>query len=213
MRRKTGKEMQRIAERFWQPGLLRVAQWIFAAALLVPWAASAQTYAGGSDLAAAPPMGWANWNSLGCNYNEDKIRDIADRMVSSGMREAGYRYLIIQECIVPAGHRDATGVLLPDPQKFPHGISALVAYIHSKGLKAGIYTDLGTLTCAKYEEVFSMKRRTRGLLHRGASILWRKISASNRRASPRHNFTHEWRMQSRAQAGRCCFTSVTGVMN
>ena len=207
------KEIQRIDDTFPRRGLLRFAQWIFAAAILMPWAANAQPRPGVSDLAATPPMGWANWNSLGCNYDESKIRAITDQMVSSGMRDAGYRYLIIQECIVPAGHRDATGVLLPDPQKFPHGISALVAYIHSKGLKAGIYTDLGTLTCAKYEEVFSMKRRTRGLLHRGASILWRKISASNRRASPRHNFTHEWRMQSRAQAGRCCFTSVTGVMN
>lgn len=88
-------------------------------------------------------MGWANWNSLGCNYDESTIRAIADSLVSSGMRDAGYRYLIIQECIVPAGHRAADGTLIPDPKKFPHGIPALVDYIHQKGLKAGIYTDVG----------------------------------------------------------------------
>ena len=148
------KEIQRIDDTFPRRGLLRFAQWIFAAAILMPWAANAQPRPGVSDLAATPPMGWANWNSLGCNYDESKIRAIADQMVSSGMRDAGYRYLIIQECIVPAGHRNAVGALLPDPQKFPHGIPSLVDYIHSKGLKAGIYTDLGPLTCAKYEGSF-----------------------------------------------------------
>jgi len=109
---------------------------------------------GTAMLAPTPPMGWANWNSLGCDYDEVKIRAIADRMVSSGMRDAGYQYLIIQECIVPLGHRDKDGTLQPDPAKFPNGIPALVAYIHSKGLKAGIYTDVGTKTCAKYEGRF-----------------------------------------------------------
>lgn len=151
---KSEKEMRRIARPSSRRKLLRLAQWIFAAAILLPSSANAKSRPIGSDLAATPPMGWANWNSLGCNYDEVKIRAIADEMVSSGMRDAGYRYLIIQECIVPAGHRDATGVLLPDPQKFLHGIPALVAYIHSRGLKAGIYTDLGPLTCAKYEGSF-----------------------------------------------------------
>jgi alpha-galactosidase len=104
-----------------------------------------------SDLAPTPPMGWANWNSLGCNYDEETIRAIADHLVSSGMRDAGYKYVIIQECIVPAGHRAPDGTLLPDKRKFPSGIPALVNYIHSKGLKAGIYTDLGPKTCADYE--------------------------------------------------------------
>jgi len=99
-------------------------------------------------------MGWANWNSLGCNYDESTIHAIADKMVSSGMRDAGYRYLIIQECIVPAGHRSPDGTLQPDPKKFPQGIPSLVAYIHEKGLKAGIYTDLGPKTCADYEGSF-----------------------------------------------------------
>jgi alpha-galactosidase len=120
-------------------------------AVFSPSAAIAQNDVSVREVAPTPPMGWANWNSLGCNYNEGTIRAIADRMVSSGMKDAGYRYLIIQECIVPAGHRAADGTLLPDPEKFPHGIPALVSYIHQRGLKAGIYTDLGPKTCAGYE--------------------------------------------------------------
>lgn len=114
-------------------------------------AVTAKADAYDARLVGTPPMGWANWNSLGCNYDEGIIRTMADRLVSSGMRDHGYKYLIIQECIVPAGHRAADGTLLPDPTKFPHGIPALVAYIHSKGLKAGIYTDVGPRTCAGYE--------------------------------------------------------------
>ena len=125
---------------------------LFGAISFLP--AAAQVKAGGSGLAPTPPMGWANWNSLACNYDETTIRAMADRMVSSGMKEAGYNYLIIQECIVPTGHRDATGTLVPDPKKFPHGIPALVEYIHQKGLKAGIYTDVGPQTCADYEGSF-----------------------------------------------------------
>lgn len=136
-----------------QRGALQIAAFLFLAAMLfLP--ASAQTKTGGSMLAPTPPMGWANWNSLGCNYDETTIRAMADHMISSGMKDAGYNYLIIQECIVPAGHRDANGTLVPDPKKFPHGIPALVDYIHQKGLKAGIYTDVGPQTCADYEGSF-----------------------------------------------------------
>jgi alpha-galactosidase len=123
---------------------------LLVAAIFMPLAA-AETNAGALDLATTPPMGWANWNSLGCQYDEGTIRDVADRLVSTGMRDEGYKYLIIQECIVSAGHRAPDGTLLPDAQKFPSGLPALVAYIHSKGLKAGIYTDLGPKTCAGYE--------------------------------------------------------------
>ncbi|MGB6728707.1 MAG: glycoside hydrolase family 27 protein [Terracidiphilus sp.] len=129
---------------------MRMPALLFALAFLL-MAGSAKASTSGSDVAPTPPMGWANWNSLGCNYDEGTIRAIADRLVSSGMRDAGYKYLIIQECIVPVGHRAPDGTLLPDAHKFPNGIPALVAYIHAKGLKAGIYTDLGPKTCANYE--------------------------------------------------------------
>jgi alpha-galactosidase len=124
------------------------------AALILPLGVAEQANQNSAEIATTPPMGWANWNSLGCDYDEETIRAMADRLVSSGMSDAGYRYLIIQECIVPAGHRAADGTLEPDPKKFPHGIPALVAYIHEKGLKAGIYTDVGPKTCAEYEGSF-----------------------------------------------------------
>ena len=154
MRRNTGSALPEAAISGLHLWVNRAAGLLVFAATLFPPAAMAQSSAGGPELAPAPPMGWANWNSMGCNYNEDTIRAIADHIVSSGMREAGYRYLIIQECIVPVGHRAPDGTLLPDPQKFPHGVPALVAYIHQKGLKAGIYTDLGPKTCAEYEGSF-----------------------------------------------------------
>ena len=90
-------------------------------------------------------MGWANWNHYFCDYDEGTIRSQADAMVRTGMNELGYKYLIIQECIAPS--RDSTGVIVPDAQRFPHGIKSLVEYIHSRGLKAGIYTDVGPHTC------------------------------------------------------------------
>jgi len=97
------------------------------------------------DLAPTPPMGWANWNYYFCDYNEQTIRDQADALVSTGMHDLGYRYVIIQECIAPT--RDKNGRLVTDGSRFPHGIPALVQYIHSRGLKAGIYTDVGPYTC------------------------------------------------------------------
>lgn len=136
-------------KRRWLQGLLLAPVMIWACS-----AGAQPKMAGVLPMAATPPMGWANWNSLGCNYDEAKIRGMADHLVSSGMEAAGYRYLIIQECIVPFGHRAADGTLLPDPKKFPHGIPALVAYIHARGLKAGIYTDVGRKTCAGFEGSF-----------------------------------------------------------
>jgi alpha-galactosidase len=99
----------------------------------------------GNGLARTPPMGWNSWNHFACNVNEQTIRETADAMVATGMRDAGYRYVVIDDCWQVA--RDANGVLVADPQRFPHGIKALADYIHSKGLLFGIYTDAGTNTC------------------------------------------------------------------
>ena len=90
-------------------------------------------------------MGWNSWNHFACNVNEQTIRETADAMVASGMRDAGYRYVVIDDCWQVA--RDAKGALVADPQRFPHGIKALADYVHSKGLLFGIYTDAGTNTC------------------------------------------------------------------
>jgi hypothetical protein len=98
-----------------------------------------------ANLAPTPPMGWASWNHFFCDYNAQTIRDQADALVSTGMRDLGYRYVLIQECIAPG--RDAGGELVVDPVRFSHGMKALTNYIHARGLKAGIYTDVGPYTC------------------------------------------------------------------
>ena len=99
------------------------------------------------QLAQTPPMGWNSWNKFACHVNEELIRETADAMVSSGMKAAGYQYVNIDDCWQVS--RDADGTIVADPAAFPHGIKALADYVHSKGLKLGIYTDIGTLTCAK----------------------------------------------------------------
>ena len=107
--------------------------------------ASQDSVSGFASLAPTPPMGWASWNRYFCDYDEQTIRDQADALVATGMRDLGYRYVIIQECI--ARDRDANGNLVVDAKRFPHGIQPLSDYIHSRGLKAGIYTDVGPYTC------------------------------------------------------------------
>jgi len=96
-------------------------------------------------MALTPPMGWNSWNRFGCDVNEQLIRETADAMVSSGMKAAGYQYVVIDDCW--QGERDALGFIQPDPGRFPSGMKALADYIHSKGLKFGIYSDAGWKTC------------------------------------------------------------------
>jgi alpha-galactosidase len=98
-----------------------------------------------NGLALTPPMGWNSWNKFGCNINEQIVRDSADAIVASGMRDAGYQYVVIDDCW--HGPRDANGFITADPQRFPSGIKALADYVHSRGLKFGIYSDAGRLTC------------------------------------------------------------------
>ncbi len=100
------------------------------------------------SLALTPPMGWNSWNKFSCNINEKIIREVADAMVSSGMKDAGYVYINIDDCW--QGKRDSEGFIHPDSAKFPSGIKALADYVHSKGLKIGIYSDAGDKTCGGY---------------------------------------------------------------
>jgi alpha-galactosidase len=90
-------------------------------------------------------MGWNTWNHFGCNIDEALIRDMADAMVNSGMRDAGYEYVIIDDCWQIA--RGADGEIVADPGRFPSGIETLADYVHERGLKLGIYTDAGLYTC------------------------------------------------------------------
>jgi hypothetical protein len=95
---------------------------------------------------AKPPiMGWSSWNHFRVNIDEKMIREQADAMISSGMYDAGYRFINIDDGYF--GGRDANGNLLINKSKFPSGMKALADYIHGKGLKAGIYTDAGMNTC------------------------------------------------------------------
>src|SRR5512146_3088737 len=87
-------------------------------------------------LALTPPMGWNSWNKFACDVNEQLIREMADTMVTSGMKDAGYVYLVIDDGWQI--DRDVQGNILPDPQRFPSGMKALVDYVHSKGLKFGL---------------------------------------------------------------------------
>ncbi len=97
-------------------------------------------------LAPTPPMGWNSWNAFEKDINEKKIKDIADIMVTSGMREAGYEYLVLDDAWM-AAERNAEGELMADSVKFPGGMKAVGDYIHSKGLKFGIYECRGHVTC------------------------------------------------------------------
>jgi alpha-galactosidase len=99
-----------------------------------------------NGLALTPPMGWNSWNKFGCNVSEDLIKSMADGMVSSGMKDAGYQYVVIDDCWQV--RRDENGNIVPDAERFPSGMKALGDYIHAKGLKFGIYSDAGEKTCA-----------------------------------------------------------------
>ncbi len=102
----------------------------------------------GDGLALTPPMGWNSWNIFHENINERQIREIADAMISSGLRDAGYVYVNLDDKWMDDDGRDAMGNLVADDVRFPSGIRALADYMHERGLKLGIYGDRGNETCA-----------------------------------------------------------------
>ncbi|XP_069087268.1 alpha-N-acetylgalactosaminidase isoform X3 [Pleurodeles waltl] len=112
-----------------------------------------------NGLLRTPPMGWLAWERFRCNVDckndptncisEELFLDMADRLVADGWRELGYIYVNIDDCWM-APQRDEQGRVTPDPDRFPGGIKALADYMHSRGLKLGIYSDLGDKTCAGY---------------------------------------------------------------
>jgi alpha-galactosidase len=116
---------------------LLIALFVFAA-----FATQAQKF---EELGKTPAMGWNSWNTFACNIDEELIKQTADLMVSTGMRDAGYIYLNLDDCW--HGERDSLGFIHCDPRRFPSGMEALSEYVHSKGLKLGIYSDAGWKTC------------------------------------------------------------------
>ena len=102
------------------------------------------------NLALTPPMGWNSWNTFQTNISEDLVKGIADVMISSGMKDAGYEYLVLDDGWMAMQRDSITGNLVADPKKFPNGMKPLIDYVHSKGLKFGLYNCAGTKTCAGY---------------------------------------------------------------
>ena len=135
--------------------ILGIATPAFVLGAVLACASNAASRAGGAspiadsrnaDLAPTPPMGWNSWNRFHCNIDERLIRETADAMVASGMRDVGYRYVNIDDCWEAAA-RDAKGNLQADSARFPGGLAALASYVHARGLKLGIYSSAGTGTC------------------------------------------------------------------
>ncbi|MFD7496765.1 NPCBM/NEW2 domain-containing protein [Streptomyces sp. NPDC059832] len=138
------------------PGVIGalMAGLLCAAGATVPAAADSPTPAravapqSGNGLALTPPMGFNNWNSTHCRaeFDESMVKGIADIFVEKGLKDAGYQYVNLDDCWAKP-QRNADGKLEADPQRFPNGIKAVADYVHSKGLKIGIYTSAGTKTC------------------------------------------------------------------
>lgn len=119
---------------------------VIAMALSLSGIVSAKKFDG---IAMTPPMGWNTWNTFNCNINEKLVRETAEAMISSGMRDAGYVYIVLDDCWLTK-ERNAEGNLVGDPAKFPSGMKALGDFLHSRGFKFGIYNCAGTKTCAGY---------------------------------------------------------------
>ncbi|WP_084713795.1 NEW3 domain-containing protein [Streptacidiphilus rugosus] len=126
-----------------------VATALSAASLAAVPLAATPAVALDNGLALTPPMGWNDWNAFGCDVSEKLVEQTADKIVASGLKDAGYTYVNIDDCWLTHS-RDANGALVPDPVKFPDGIKGVADYVHAKGLKLGIYESAGTLTCAGY---------------------------------------------------------------
>lgn len=109
-------------------------------------------------LAATPPMGWNSWNSFGSKVSEKVVKETADVIASSGLRDLGYRYVVIDDCW-SMKERGPKGELVPDPERFPNGIKPLCDHVHSRGLMLGIYSDAAELTCANYPGSFGFEER------------------------------------------------------
>lgn len=121
---------------------MRTIQLLFFLQFFVFVVAHAQKTPG---LVPTPPMGWNSWNKFGCDVSEKLIMDMADAFVANGFKEAGYEYIVIDDCWQI--DRDSNGKIIADPERFPSGIKALANYIHSRGLKFGIYSCAGLKTC------------------------------------------------------------------
>ena len=102
-------------------------------------------------------MGWMTWNLFKGDISEQLIKETADAMVEHGFRDAGYEYIFIDD--LWQGGRDRHNNIIPDPKKFPNGIKALADYVHSKGLKLGLYSDAAQLTCGGWTASYGFEEQ------------------------------------------------------
>jgi alpha-galactosidase len=137
--------------------LLLVVVMLFTVVFAFGLNASHHAYAENNGLAVTPPMGWNDWNRYGCSISDSLIRQQADAMVNNGLKAAGYQYINIDDCWET--NRDSSGNLVADHTKFPNGIKPVADYVHSKGLKLGIYNDAGTATCAGYPGMYGHEQQ------------------------------------------------------
>lgn len=100
-------------------------------------------------LALTPQMGWNSWNKFGTDINEQMVKEMADALVSTGLKDVGYNHILLDDGWMEM-ERDAQGNLVPHREKFPNGIKVVADYVHSKGLKFGLYNCAGSKTCAGY---------------------------------------------------------------
>lgn len=111
-------------------------------------------------VAATPPMGWNSWNTFGCTITEEQIRAQADALVASGLRDVGYRYVVVDDCWAAPTRDD--GRLTADPHRFPSGMAALGTYLHDRGLKFGIYAGASDRTCTQFQNTYPGATGSRG---------------------------------------------------
>lgn len=102
-----------------------------------------------NGLARTPPLGWNSWNRFQCDISEETILSAANSLVSTGLKDIGYEYVIIDDCWHADSRDPESNEPLPNPDTFPSGIKSLSDQIHSLGLKFGIYSDAGLYTCAR----------------------------------------------------------------
>jgi alpha-galactosidase len=133
-----------------QTGLMRQCAFVL---MLMGMLALPAVYAGTSTVAPLPQMGFNNWNSTHCGpeFDETMMKGIVDKIVLLGLRDAGYRYVNLDDCWAD-WQRDSNGNLYANPQRFPHGIKAIADYVHAHGLKFGLYSSAGTYTCQPHTE-------------------------------------------------------------
>src|SRR5216684_4403752 len=156
------------------------------------------------SLASTPPMGWNSWNKFGCNVSEEVIRQIADVMVASGMKDAGYQYVVIDDCWQL--ERDGNGNIVADPKHFPSGMKALADYVHAKGLKFGLYSDAGTKTCQGRPIVFS-------ICEWGASRPWLWANGVGNLWRTTGDIQDRWQGKKEWKPGDCCSYGMLDIVD